>query len=358
MPTEERMKAQLSLPIFRDCVHKWQAPCTNGVRYWFRSDSIFRMRLKVISIAVAALMLFSANIANACEFCKDDGTAARKQVPWDKIEFHARKLVISASSLMEWSILDTEASGVEWVEPDDVAGVEGTPIEPGKDILRIAYNSDFLGTHYYTVLWVDPKTGAILQYETSKDGRKAKHRVYRFTNMGVFQRTWRPEADEKKLDWHQWTDQSGDYRPFQHEAQDQIIVDTLSLVYLVTTSDLGRGVNRQDYLAYGDREISRAVFSAAERADVKADFYIQGPGGEQRCRGKFNVLKIDLDIQQVGDIIDPDFGFLTEIELYITPDTRLPVILSGRAEGLGNLVIKAKQVFTSEAITCPEPITN
>ena len=259
---------------------------------------------------------------------------------------------------MEWSILDTETSGAEWIEPADVAGVEGTPSAPGKDILRIAYNSDFLGTHYYTVLWIDPKTGAILQYETAKDGRKAKHRVYRFTNMGVFQRTWRPKADEKQLPWHQWTDRSGDYRPFQQEAQDQIIVDSLSLVYLVSASNLGRGVNQQDYLAYGNKEISRAVFSTAEPKAIKTNFYIQGPIREQKCHGKFNVQKIELDIQHVGEVIEPDFGFLTEVELYITPDTRIPVVLSGRAEGLGKLTIKAKQVFASEEITCPEPITN
>jgi hypothetical protein len=316
------------------------------------------MRLQVINITVAALMLFSANIVNACENCTDDATAVDRHVHWDKIEFRARKFLIGASSVMEWSILDTETSGAEWIEPGDVAGVEGTPIAPGEDILRIAYNSDFLGTHYYTVLWIDPKTGAILQYETDKDGRKAKHRVYRFTNMGVFRRTWRPIAGEKKLAWRQWTDQSGDYRPFQPEAQEQIIVDTLSLVYLVSTSDLSRGVNQQDYLAYGNREISRAVFSAAEPAVIKTDFYIQGPMREQRCLGKFNVLKIDLDIQDLGDVIDPDFGFLTEVELYLTPDTRIPVLLSGRAEGLGKLIIKAKQVFASAEITCPEPGIN
>jgi len=314
------------------------------------------MQLKVIYIVVAAFMLFSANIANACENCMDDATAIGKHVRWDKIEFRARKFLIGASSVMEWSILDTETSGAEWIEPGDVAGVEGTPIAPGEDILRIAYNSDFLGTHYYSVLWIDPKTGAILQYETAKDGRKAKHRVYRFTNMGVFRRTWRPKADEEILAWHQWTDRSGDYLPFQPEAQDQVIADTLSLVYLVSTSDLGRGVKQLDYLAYGNREISRAVFSTAEPTAIKTDFYIQGPIREQRCHGKFNVLKIDLDIQHVGDVIDPDFGFLTEVELYITPDTRIPVVLSGRAEGLGKLTIKAKQVFAAEEITCPEPI--
>jgi len=317
-----------------------------------------RMRLKVISIVVSALMLFSASIASACDNCADDATSIGKHVPWDKIEFRARKFLIGASSVMEWSILDTVTSGAEWIEPADVAGVEGTPIAPGEDILRIAYNSDFLGTHYYTVLWIDPRTGAILQYETNKDGRKAKHRVYRFTNMGVFRRTWRPQADEKKLAWHQWTDQSGDYRPFQREAQNRVIADTLSLVYLVSTSGLGRDVEQLDYLAYGNREISRAVFSTAEPTAIKTEFYIQGPIREQRCHGKIKVMKIELDIQHVGDVIDPDFGFLTEVELYLTPDTRIPVVLSGRAEGLGKLTIKAKKVFAAEEITCPEPIIN
>jgi hypothetical protein len=316
------------------------------------------MRLKLIYIIAAALALLTTSNIYACDDCLHDAAGIEKRISWEKIEFRTRKFLVSASSIMEWSVLDTKTSGVEWIEPGGLAGAEGTPIAPGENILRITYDSGLLGTHYHTVLWVDPGTGAILQYETSRDGRKAKHRIYRFTDKGAFQRTWHPNKDEKKLEWQQWTDRSGDYRPFQPEAQDQIVFDSLSLIFLVATSDLGRGIDAESYLSYGNKEISHAVFTAAGLVDLNTSFYIEGPLQEQKCRGTFKALKIDLEIQPVGNLINPDFGFLTEIELYLTPDTRIPILISGRTRKLGKLVIKAKRVFTPDGFSCPEQSPN
>ncbi|TDJ43960.1 MAG: hypothetical protein E2O50_03885 [Gammaproteobacteria bacterium] len=319
-----------------------------------KGDPYFRMRLKLIYITVAALALLTTSNAHACDDCMHDVASFEQRISWEKIEFRTRKFLIGASSVMEWSVFNTENSGVEWIEANGLAGVEGTPIAPGATVLRITYNSALLGTHYHTVLWVDPETGAVLQYETSRDGRKAKHRIYRFTDKGAFQRTWYPEKGEKKLDWHLWTDRSGDYRPFQPEAQDQLVFDTLSLIYLIATSDLGRGTDEQSYLSYGNKEISRAVFTTGGLVDIDTSFYIEGPLQEHKCRGRFKALKINLEIQPVGNLINPDFGFLTEIELYLMPDTRIPVLISGRSKKLGKIVIKAKRVFTPEELACPE----
>lgn len=132
------------------------------------------------------------------------------------------------------------------------------------------------------------------------------------------------------------------------------MIDSLTLIYLVATSNLGRGINEQDYLAYGNHEISRAVVSTAEPVDIKTDFYIQGLIQEQKCHGTIKALKLNLEIQPVGELTDPDFGFLTEIELYLTPNTRIPFRISGRAKKLGKLVTKANRVFTQEDFACPE----
>jgi hypothetical protein len=332
----------------------WHPHQESTLQEAIKGDSYFRMQLKLIYLTAAVLAMLTTSNAHACDNCLHGTAGIEKSISWKKIEFRARKFFIGASSVMEWSVLNTATSDIEWIEPGGLPGVEGTPIAPGTKVLQIAYDSVFFGTHYHTVLWVDPETAAILQYETSRDGKKAKHRIYRFTNMGVFQRTWRPAKDEKELEWRQWTDLSGDSRPFQPEAQDQIVFDTLSLIYLVATSDLGRGIDEQSYLSYGNKEVSRATFTAAGLVDIGTSFYIEGPLQEQKCSGTFQALKIDLEIQPVGEVINPDFGFLTGIELYLTPDTRIPVLITGRTKKLGKLVIKAKRAFTPEDVACPE----
>ena len=55
-------------------------------------------------------------------------------------------------------------------------------------------------------------------------------------------------------------------------------------------------------------------------------------------------LKIGVEVEAIGADEEPDTGFLRDIAIYVTPESRLPVLLSGRARFVGRINIKAKQV--------------
>jgi hypothetical protein len=275
-------------------------------------------------------------------------------IGWRQIEFKTRKFGIPASSVVTWAVMDTATSGVVWIDPAGIPAVEGEPVEAGEQILQVVYESRFLGKDYHTVVWMDPDSGEVLQYETSRGGSKSKHRIYRFTGRGAFRRTWYPaNKAERELPWQQWTDRSSDYRSFQPEAFDQLVVDTLGLIYAIAASDLGRGSDEIRWLAYGNREISRAVFSTGGMVDLKVNLVVRDADGEKKCKGKVQALQLNLDIEQVGDVAEPDFGFLRDIEVLVDPKTRLPLLISGKTKSIGRIKIKARGADMVGAAVCP-----
>ena len=311
------------------------------------------MQSGIIQLIAASLLLLTAGSAFSCDGCEPENTLDAKGLAWKRVEFRARKLLIGASSIVEWSVLDTQDAGIDWIDMDGREDVKGRPIEPGARILRLGYAADFLGRHIDTVLWMNPADGAILQYELSDSRRRPKHLINRFTNQGAFRQTWRPQKNEKQMAWQEWTRHHIDFRPFQPEAHDQVVTDSLGLIYLIAASDLGRGTDRLDVLAFGSRDVSRAVLTAGQIVDIDADFIAEGPSGENRCKGAMKALKISLNIEAVGDDIDPDIGFLSDIEMFLSPESRLPLRISGRARFVGRVVIRMKRARMIDDRGCP-----
>lgn len=313
--------------------------------------------LTIIFRFVAGLVLsLAAGSAFPCDHCGRDTPLDWSGIGWQQVELHARKFLITAKAVVEWSVLDASNAGIGWIDADGLEDVKGEPIEPGAQILRLDYSSKLIGKPVDTVLWMDPGDGAILQYEVDDNRGRPKHRTYRFTNFGAFQRTWRPERKEKKLAWPEWSEQYGDFRPFPDEAYDQVVTDSLGLIYIIAASQLGRGSDRLEVLAFGSREVSRGILTAEEIVDVDANFVLEGPSGEQRCKGKMQALRIGMEIEAVGDAGEPDSGILSEIEIFLNLESRLPLRISARAKYVGRVVIKTRHTRMIDDRGCPEPV--
>jgi len=311
------------------------------------------------TIWLIAMLLLMANNAFSSDDRGRQMALDASRLAWQRIEYHASKFTIGASSVVEWSQLDASDRNIDWIDAKGLDGVPDKPIEPGKQVLRLDYTSDLIGRHFDTVYWMDPGDGAALQYETTSTGGRPKHRIYRFTNQGAFQRTWRPIKDEAELPWENWTERSGDFRPFQPEVYDQVVIDPVGLVYLVAASELGRSNDQLEVLAFVGREVSRAILTAGKVIEIDADFIAQGPSGEKRCNTRMKVLKISLAVEAVGDAAASDFDFFglkSDIEIFLSPESRLPLRISGNAKIFGPLVINAKHVRMIDDRGCPGPI--
>lgn len=311
------------------------------------------MHTGIVRLIAFMFLLLPSESAFSCEQCGPGPVLDPTGIGWQQVELRARKFMITAKAVVEWSVLDVSNANVGWIDANGLDGVEGELIEPDMQILRLNYSSKLIGKPVESVLWMDPGDGAILQYAVHDNRRHPKHRIYRFTNRGAFQRTWRPEKKEKKLAWPEWSEQYGDFRPFPEEAYDQVITDSLGLIYIISASKLGRGSDRLEVLAFGSREVSRGTFTAEEMVDIDADFIVERPSGDERCKGKTQVLKIGVEIETVGDADKPDSGILSEIEIFLDLQSRLPLRISARAKYVGRVVIKTKRARMIDDRGCP-----
>jgi hypothetical protein len=310
-------------------------------------------------IGLIAVLLFLAGSAFSSDNPDSRMALDASQLAWQRIDFRARKFTIDASSIVEWSLVDASKANVDWIDAEGIEGAPDKPIEPGEQVLRLGYISDFIGQHFDTVYWMNPRDGAALQYETTRTSGRPKHRIYRFTNQGAYLRTWRPIEDEAQLPWENWTERSGDFRPFQPEAHNRVVIGPLGLIYITAASDLGRGRNRLEVLAFVRREVIRAILTEGEIVDIDADFIAQGPSGEKQCTAKMKALKISLAVEGVGDNAESDFDFFglrSDIEIFLSPESRLPLRISGNAKIVGPLVINAKHVRMIDDRGCPKKI--
>jgi hypothetical protein len=314
------------------------------------------MHERTIRLITFIVLLLTAGDAYSCEQCGRDKALDVNGIAWQQLELRARKFLVRAKTIVEWSVMDSSTAPVDWIVADGLEGVKGEPIDAGEQILRLGYQSKFLGRNVATELWMNPSDAAILQYQSTDSGGRPKHRIYRFTDQGAFQRTWRPMKGEKKMPWQDWSEQYGDFRPFQEAAHNQVVTDSLGLIYIIAASDLGRGGDRLEILAYGSSKVSRGILTAEEYVDIDADFVIEGPSGEQRCDGKVRALRISMQIETVGEEEEPDSGVLSEFEIFMIPEFRMPVLISARAKILGRLVIKAKRARLIDDRVCPGPI--
>jgi hypothetical protein len=311
------------------------------------------MQARSVRLTITALLLLVSGNAFSCEPCGREGVLVPEGIAWQQLEMRARKFLVKAKTVVDWSLLDIDDAHVDWMNSDGIDGVEGAPLEPNDQLLHVVFSSDFLGRHIDTNLWMDPRDGGIFQYSNIDTEARPRRKMYRFTDRGAFQRTWKPAKREKKLPWAEWTDNYADFRPFPPEVYDEIITDSLGIIYILPASALGRGGDQIEVLAFGSREVSRGIFTAGELVDLDADLVIQGPSGEMRCKGTMKALKIHLDVEPVGDAVEADSGVLREIEILLDPESRLPLRISARAKYVGRVVIKTVRARMIDDRGCP-----
>ena len=108
------------------------------------------------TIWLIAMLLLMANNAFSSDDRGRQMALDASRLAWQRIEYHASKFTIGASSIVEWSQLDASDRNIDWIDAKGLDGVPDKPIEPGKQVLRLDYTSDLIGRHFDTVYWMDP----------------------------------------------------------------------------------------------------------------------------------------------------------------------------------------------------------
>jgi hypothetical protein len=131
------------------------------------------------------------------------------RVGWVRVGLEASKLFITATTIAEWSVVDTKTVAGRLAESP-----QGAAVEAGPELLKVNYDADLPGLRSKTTLWMDPVSGNSLQYEVRDSGKRYRERIVRFTEEGAYHRTRRPRPAESVTDPATWTDASEGFWPY------------------------------------------------------------------------------------------------------------------------------------------------
>lgn len=275
---------------------------------------------------------------------------------WRAIDLKVTKFFITITSAAQLELLPGDSPDLGLLPV-----TEDQPVMPGPEVLRLNTQTRFLGRESFIQLLMDPGTGQAMQYEVHDQGKRYRHRFFRFTETGTLVKTWRPAEDrfdaEKDLSWREWTSVEQGFRRFPPEARGRLVTDPLALIYIAAAADLVPGGPPLELFAASGDSITRIYLTPRDRERREAAFTAVRPDGSSaECRGDLEVLRLELSAAplQPGAEYELEFlGLEDDIQLYVETSTRLPVEVSGRAKWVGKARIRLREATLNDGITCP-----
>lgn len=293
--------------------------------------------LRFLAAALASLFPFAATAADLNP----------DRINWSQLSFHASKFFVSIDA-------DVFLSDV----PPDV--IEGALTEPGEgEAVAVAgpskalvFTTGIMGRKTRAAVLLNAEDGATLQRTSHDSGKRNRHRIYRYTDIGAYQKTWWPVGeDEENLpidQWRKWSKYEEGMRPFAEAVHGEIVTDPGALLYIVGTAPLKKAGDRVDIYAYARKNVHRVTIEVAGMEEIKVNYEQQGGPGAGQKKGKVDALKLLVrgDMVDDGDS-DDEFellGLRGDIDIHIDPVTRAPIQIKGDVKIAGKAVMRLTRI--------------
>lgn len=293
----------------------------------------------LLHVAVLALVLAAVQSrAGASDLTLDPA-----RVGWSEIRMTASKLFLTAQAQVA---LRTVAGAT--VRPDllpvTVAGF--TPLAPGSDVLEMVYEASGVGQKSTITLLMDPLTGAALQRTQHGQEGKLRLRTYRFGLEGAYQRTRRPaNASEESLMPARWTGISEDLRTFPQAPGKQPVIEGTGLLYAIAAAPLDKPGDAIELLVFRRHDTQAVRIEVLAPEDLVVTYDELWPRGAVRRSGTIRALRLSLQGLPVsgGNPEDDELeilGLKGRLDLFLDPETRAPLKLSGTVKLLGTVTLR------------------
>ena len=226
---------------------------------------------------------------------------------------------------------------------------EGQGTIPEQDpTYRIDLDTKILGRKSFISLWFDPD-GSAFQRTQTDTGSKQRVKTYRILKNGYYSHQTKPKENEEDLPPNKWTEVGEGKKKFNKlPPAGAIIAEPTALYYLVSASTLDKpGDKFQEYIftKYGIYQLN---LHAVDYKNIEAN-YTSREGGKKRSirDDEYKTLHIRMNAVPIDPTEKDDFDFLGmkgDIDLYIDPDTRVLVQISGNADIVGYTDIMLQEV--------------
>lgn len=277
----------------------------------------------------------------------EDSRLDPDRIGWAEAQFHTSVLFFSVDANI--SLRPVTAADV--ADKLMVPG-EGVAIAPDDSIQQIVFTTDFIGRHTVTDLLINSHNGAALQRTSHDSGNRFRHRIYRFTETGAYQRTrWPVGKDEEKLPadrWYEWSEASEDLRSYPEAAFGSIVTEPGGLLYIVGAAKLDEPGDAAEILAYVRRHVHRVRIEVTQPETISVSYLERAGETSVERKGKQQVMTLLIRGEGLDDGDDKNefelLGLRGDIRMHMDPKTRAPLQLKGKVKIAGNVTMRIKNL--------------
>lgn len=271
--------------------------------------------------------------------------SAYAEIPWRKATFSASKFLLKLTA----SIEITEHSKAEAAVLLGDA-FQGQVMMPADTVIRIRVRLDFIGRSSVREGLLDAvPAGSALQMTRVQRRGKLEYRRDRYSTSGMA-RT-RKTSKIRQLPLADWPDSGRVFKPYpaMWQQPDAISLSD-ALLYMMAMRDLYVPGDETTFYIFEDDRIVQIQLRVLEQRSVAVDFRIKhaNQAALEPIKGRRDALRIGVTTKDVGTgggggNIDL-FGLQKNISVLMDSKTRAPLVVRGRAKGLGKIKLRLRSL--------------
>ena len=299
-------------------------------------QSLLQLTLMLVVLAVAP-----------CPANASDVALEPARVGWSEIRMTASKLFLTAQASVALRTLPGATAQADLLS---TPVADFTPLAPGSDVLELVYDASGVGQKSRITLLMDPLSGAALQRTQHGQEGKLRFRTYRFGLEGAYQRTRRPaNASEESLMPTRWTDVSEGLRTYPVPPGTQPVIEGTGLLYAIAAAPLDKPGDAIELLVFRRHDTQAVRIEVLPPDEITVRYDELWPRGAIQRTGRMRALRLSLQGLPVpgGNSEDDELevlGLKGRLDLFLDPETRAPLQLSGTVKLLGTVTLKLAAV--------------
>ncbi len=262
-----------------------------------------------------------------------------QRVKWTRLELKAKKLFITASTVVRLRTVSASEAGGEWIESSRGEGV----LPGGATVMEVAIDSTAAGRESAVNVWFGPRHAAAVQRLKVRKGKRAYRKVSRFTDVGTYVlRTAPLEESEAGRPFTEWTKIEEFFYPYPAHSGCRTVSEPSALLYILSASSFSPGQTRRLCVFSGRKTIPVAIeFLGFEPLEV--DYAETSAGPARRRKGEIRTRKVA--IRPLADGEDFELlGLEGDIEVFLDVESGVPLQVRGKIGGLGRVAVRLTAV--------------
>jgi len=261
-------------------------------------------------------------------------------VPWQALHYEASRGIATLT-------VDIELKGVPRTElTAHSAAHEGLPalrVPTGavEQLLANIHLKHLFGD-YRTIdrLWFLPGNAAVVEREKVRSGSKQYVKSYRYQANATHRLRIRPDKKaERKLPPAQWTDRHHSSYGYRNARQYcKVVSEPGTLFYIAAAHDFSDGKATQ-LCVFSDSALFHMTIQPSGTQAIEVNYALTKNGKTSQIKRNVNALRLHITAKRLPGFADnADFevlDFKGDQTLFIDPQQRIPLRISGSIQGMG-----------------------